>query len=259
VDPAPAEPEEHPLKAAPHDQQRLLEVQALDARLDLLGYRRRTLPEHAELDKLDRELAEVRDRIVAAETERSDLERARDKADADVEQVRQRARRDQQRLDTGQVSSPRELQSLQSEIASLARRQSDLEDTELEVLQRLEDVDKHHVGLLTRRAELGVERDATAARRDASLRDIDAELADKTGQRADLVAQVDTALVDLYEKIRASSNGVGAAALLRRRCTGCQLELNATDLSRFRAAAPDEVLRCEECRRILVRTAESGL
>jgi predicted nucleic acid-binding Zn-ribbon protein len=44
-----------------------------------------------------------------------------------------------------------------------------------------------------------------------------------------------------------------------RRCTGCQLEVNAADLGTFAAAADDEVLRCEECSRILVRTAQSGL
>ena len=66
-------------------------------------------------------------------------------------------------------------------------------------------------------------------------------------------------LVALYEKIRARENGVGAAALHQRRCPGCRLELTASDVSRLRDAAPDEVLRCEQCQRILVRTPESGL
>jgi uncharacterized protein len=52
---------------------------------------------------------------------------------------------------------------------------------------------------------------------------------------------------------------VGAAALVQRRCQGCRLELNAADLREITAAAEDEVLRCEECQRILVRTAESGI
>ena len=63
----------------------------------------------------------------------------------------------------------------------------------------------------------------------------------------------------MYEKLRASSGGVGAAALHRGRCEGCHLQLNTTDLNRLRDAPDDDVVRCEECRRILIRTDESGL
>ena len=65
-------------------------------------------------------------------------------------------------------------------------------------------------------------------------------------------------LLALYDKIRVSS-GVGAAMLRRGRCEGCHLSLNTVDLRAIRDAPADEVLRCEECRRILVRTDESGL
>jgi uncharacterized protein len=268
VDPAPAHPEprpsrfhaeELPLKAAPHDQQRLLDLQDLDTRLDQLAHRRRSLAEHAEIEKLDRALADVRDLIVAAETERSDLERQRDKADADVEQVRARSRRDQERLDAGQVGSPKELESLQSEIASLARRQSDLEDVELEILQRIEDTEARLAGLAARRTDLAADRDRAAERRDAAIGLIDGEAATASEMRGILAGQIDTALIELYEKIRVQQGGIGAAALKQRRCSGCRLELNTVDLGRIRDAVDDEVLRCEECRRILVRTVEAGL
>ena len=73
-----------------------------------------------------------------------------------------------------------------------------------------------------------------------------------------MVLGLDAALLALYEKIRESS-GAGAAMLRARRCEGCRLELNPQELQRIRSAADDEVVRCEECRRILVRTGESGL
>jgi predicted nucleic acid-binding Zn-ribbon protein len=234
-------------------------VQALDTRLDQLAHRRHMLPEHAEIEKLDRQLADGRDLLVAAETERSDLERQRDKADADVEQVRERSRRDQQRLDTGQVGSPRELESLQSEIASLARRQSDLEDVELEILQRIEDVEARHRKLSTQQAALTAQRDAAVGRRDTMVAEIDGAVDTAEEARRSLAGQIDSALLELYEKIRAQQGGIGAAVLKHRRCSGCRLELNTVDLNRLRDAAADEVLRCEECRRILVRTDESGL
>ena len=71
--------------------------------------------------------------------------------------------------------------------------------------------------------------------------------------------EVGAELLALYDKIRASVGGTGASELRQRRCGGCRLELNQVDLSRIKAAPADEVIRCEECRRILVRTAESGL
>lgn len=247
------------LNADPAAQLRLLEVQRLDARLDQLAHRRMTLPELAEIRELSAEQAELHDRTVAAETEESDVSRELAKAEADVEQVRTRASRDQQRLDVGQVSSPRELENLQHEIASLAKRQQDLEEVELEVMQRLEDVQALLGSLAAQRATVEESLAAAGGRRDAQFAAIDAETAELAGQRSALVPDVPEALLALYEKLRATGGGVGAAELRQRRCQGCRLELNTTDVNRIRAAAPDEVLRCEECGRILVRTADSGL
>ncbi len=126
------------LNADPASQARLLDLQALDSSLDRLDHRRRTLPELATIDELTSRLREVSDALVTAETLESDLARDQRKAEGDVDQVRQRSDRDQQRLDAGQVSSPRELENLQSEIGSLARRRSDLEDVVLEIMERRE-------------------------------------------------------------------------------------------------------------------------
>lgn len=250
---------EHPLNASPTDQLRLLDLQALDTRLDQLAHRRRTLPEHAEIERVDARLRQARDLLVAAQTEHGDVERERRKADADVEQVRARATRDQQRLDSGAVTSAKDLENLQHEIASLARRQSALEDVELEIMERLEGIEERVAELRGEVAALEEERAAVVARRDAALAEIAAEEATTRDLRGTLSGQIDPALVALYEKVREQQGGIGAAMLQHRRCQGCRLELNAQDIARIRAAAEDAVLRCEECRRILVRTAESGL
>jgi predicted nucleic acid-binding Zn-ribbon protein len=110
------------VNAPPAAQLRLLDLQALDSALDRLEHRRRTLPELAQLDALDRQLARLRDALIMAETEDSDLGREQDKLEHDVDLVRARAVRDQERLDAGSVASPRELENLQSEIASLSHR-----------------------------------------------------------------------------------------------------------------------------------------
>ena len=176
-----------------------------------------------------------------------------------MEQVRSRIGRDRTRLDAGQVSSPRELENLQSEIESLLRRQSDLEDVELDVMERLEAAQARLKEAGAERAAIGTDDAAVTARRDVALAEI-AELSRQAAERrAAVVAEEPADLIDLYERLRAQHGGVGAAALRRGQCQGCHLTLNTVDLNAIRAAAADDVLRCEECRRILVRTDESGL
>lgn len=247
------------MKAAPDDQLRLLDLQALDSALDRLAHRRRTLPELAAADELQGRVDRLADDVVLLQTEDTDLGREQSKIDADVEVVRSRMAKDQQRLDTGQVSSPRELENLQSEIESLHRRQGDLEDAELEIMEKREVVQRRLSEVLAERERVALELAETEQRRDATFAEIDADAEKTTQQRAELATGIPAELLALYEKMRASSAGIGAAALHRGRCEGCHLQLNTTDLNRLRDAPADDVVRCEECRRILVRTAESGL
>ncbi|GII91939.1 zinc ribbon domain-containing protein [Sinosporangium siamense] len=246
------------MKAAPGAQKRLLDLAGLDAALDRLAHRRRTLPEIAEIAELTTRLGRLATQIIAAETEAKDLARDQSKAESDVDAVRARADRDRKRLDSGQVSSPRDLTSLQSEIASLQRRQDDLEEVVLEIMERREAADAKTAALVAERDEVTASRDAAADRRDAGYSEIDKD-ADGTGRKRDaLAAEIPGDLLALYTKLREQS-GVGAAHLQAGRCQGCRTSLPIAELNRIRTTAPDEVVRCEECRRILVRTPESGL
>lgn len=197
--------------------------------------------------------------MVRAETECSDLEKEQYKADADVDQVRTRAARDQQRLDSGQVGSAKDLENLQHELTSLARRQAALEDVELEIMERLEIAQGRLRAAVAERDLLDADLATQSAQRDAELAAIDQQTAGFDAERATLAATLPADLLALYEKLREQFGGVGAAALRQRRCEGCRLEINSTELGRIRAAPPEEVIRCEECRRILVRLTDSGL
>ncbi|MBH5334577.1 hypothetical protein IHE55_07085 [Streptomyces pactum] len=247
------------MNAAPADQIRLLDLQALDLRLAQLAHKRRNLPEHAEIDALSADLTQLRDLLVAAQTEESDTAREQTKAEQDVDQVRQRAARDQKRLDSGAVGSPKDLENLQREIASLAKRQADLEDVVLEVMERRESAQERVTELTGRVSAVQAKADEATARRDAAAAEIDAEIATVTKERGIVAGSVPADLLKLYDKLREQQGGVGAARLYQRRCEGCRLELNITEINELRAAAPDAVVRCENCRRILVRTPESGL
>jgi uncharacterized protein len=247
------------VKASPEAQLRLLELADLDAELGRLEHRRRSLPEHGELNDLEERDRALGDELTALTAREGDLKREQAKAEADVEQVRTRIGRDRTRLDAGQVSSPRELENLQSEIESLLRRQSDLEDAELDVMERLEAVQARLGEAADERTAVAARLTEVTARRDAALAELSEQSGKASDRRAAVVAEEPADLMDLYERLRAQHGGVGAAALRRGQCQGCHLSLNTVDLNAIRGAAPDEVVRCEECRRILVRTDESGL
>jgi predicted nucleic acid-binding Zn-ribbon protein len=251
--------EELPLKADPFAQLKLLDLQRVDASLDQMAHRLRTLPELASLAKVAAARTEVGDRHGRLKTEVDDLGRAQRKADADVEQVRDRRARNLARIDGGLVSDPKQLQAMQHEVATLDRRIGDLEDSELEVMERLEEASAELAGLEDELARLEAEAADLTRARDAAFTEIEARRSDALGERELLAADIPADLLALYEKLRAQLDGVGVGALQHGRCGGCRLNVGAADLARMATAPSDEVLRCEECNRILVRTSESGI
>lgn len=238
------------------DQRRLLDVQDLDTRLAQLAHRRRTLPALARLVELDARLGDLDTALVTSRTAASDLRTELAKAEADVAQVRARAARDQQRLDGGQVGA-KDAQALTSELASLASRQSHLEDVELEVMERLESHESVLRDLEQAQGALVADRDVVVAERDAGYAEIDAETDRVRAERERTAEGLDAGLVALYERLRGQLGGSGAAALRGTRCEGCRLELNPLDLEAIRARPADAVVRCEECGRILVRLTDA--
>lgn len=252
-------PREHILNAEPADQQRLLDLQDKDTRLAQLAHRLATIPEAKAMAELDTRLARLRDEIVAAQTIVGDLDDDLARAEADVEQVRERERRDQHLLNSGSISDPKQLQNLQHELESLARRKGELEDAELALMERSEGAQAAVAQLSAEREARDVERADLAQTIAATTDEVAAERASVETERAAIAASIPADLLALYERVRAEHNGVGAAHLHRGRCEGCRLQLTPIDIERLRAAPPTEVVRCEECRRILVRTAESGL
>lgn len=247
------------MQADPDVQMRLLDLQALDTRIDQLGHRRRTLASAARATEISARIGAVGDTVVAARTLEGDIRGELERAERDVASVRDRAAHDQSLLTSGSVSNPKQLESLRMEVESLARRQSDLEDIELEVLDRLDRAEQVVAQLEGEREALVASLAEAEAERDREYADIDGESAQAHQSRQELSATLPADLMSLYERLRADNAGVGAAALHRGRCEGCRLDLSPADKERLRAALATEVVRCEECRRILVRTPESGL
>lgn len=244
-------------RAPAADQVRLLALQELDSTLARLDARRRSLPEAQRAAELEARVAALDEDAVILRTRVADLDREVARAEREVEQVRARADRDRKRLEAGTGTS-KDLMGLQHEIETLAARQRDLEDVELEVMERREtDADR----LATVEQQLATAREQLAeavAARDAALAGIVAEGRRVAGERARAVTTVDAGLVALYEKVRSTRGGVGAARLEGGRCGGCHLDIPGSDLAQIRETPADEVVRCEECGRILVRESEAA-
>lgn len=247
------------MKADPSAQLRLLDVQELDVRADQLRHRRATLPELGEIASLERDRVALDDSARDQRIVVEDLTAEQEKIDGDVEQVKARRQRDRDRMDAGSITNPKDLELMTEELVSLERRISTLEDSEIEVMERLEEATDG----LTRLEEQVAATDRRLAdladARDTTFAEIDQQLADVAGERESIASDVPDDLTALYDKLRATKGGVGAAALRARECGGCRLTVDAAELAVIRAAAEDQVLRCEECQRILVRTPESGL
>jgi predicted nucleic acid-binding Zn-ribbon protein len=245
------------MKADPAVQQRLLALAEIDAELSRLAHRRRTLPEHTALSGAEAAVRVAKDKLVEVETAAGDLDRDIRRLERDIEGVRARVQRDNGLL-AGVGIGAKQANDLQHELETLARRQSVLEDEELEVMEQREalgvDID-HSRGVL---AAAEKEVSTISERRDTELADIDAADTGRRRARAEVVTDVPAELLTAYEK-RREQHGVGAAALLQRRCQACRLELDRTALSELRAAPADEIVHCEECGVILVRSKDSGL
>ncbi|HEY0217997.1 MAG TPA: hypothetical protein VGC57_16520 [Cellulomonas sp.] len=238
--------------ATPADQRRLLDLQGLDTKLDQLAHRRAALPQHAVIAELDSQIADLDTAIATSRTAASDLRRELTKAESDVQQVRDRAARDQARLDSGSGSA-KDLQALQSEMVSLGRRQSELEDVEIEVMERLEAHEDALSGLTTAHAALLNRRAEVVAERDAELATIDAEAADVKVRRDAMAAPLEDRLIQIYDRLRGRLGGVAVAALRHGRSEGSGLPVPGSELAVIKATPEDQLVYCEDSGRILVR------
>lgn len=245
------------MKADPAVQRQLLDLAEADAELARIEHRRRTLPEIAEIAEAEKAVRVRKDAQVAIRTQVDDLDREVKRQEKEIDAVRSRADRDGKLLQSGTVAA-KQMTDLEHEIATLHRRQGALEDDLLELMERREalEMDVQHAEVELAKAEAAVTDAAT--RRDEVFADLATQEARSTARREALLPKFSTELLALYNRVR-EHKGTGAALLRSRRCGACRLELDRTVIAHIKAAPADEVVRCEECGAILVRTAESGL
>ena len=240
------------MKASPSDQRSILDIARFDQQTNSLRHKAANLPELAELASTTIKANNARDLRIAAETELNDVKRELLRAEGDVEQIVSRITRDEARL-IGGSASPKELEQLQHEVGTLGARRAELEEIELEIMMRVDAINERITTLKTEEAEYAAVIADLEIRKENALTILHNDLDAIAKDRSETVNGIDKALVDLYEKIRETTGGAGAAALSAGSCTGCNLSINAVEIKRMADLAEDEVVRCEECRCILVR------
>jgi uncharacterized protein len=241
-------------KAPASEQLRLLDLQALDSKLTQLDRRAAAVSANADIAALKEKLAAADSGLVAINTEASDTAMQLKRAETDVELVQTRIDRDQQRLDSG-AGSPKDLSALQSELVSLNKRRSDLEDAELEVMERLESVRARQAEHQRSNDALAQELVALEKTRDDELAGIAAERKEVESARSELAGTFEAPLLAVYEKTRAH-RGIGAARLFHGKSEGSGMQLSPGDLNEIRSAAADEIVFCPDSGCILVRSAD---
>ena len=245
------------MKASPTEQKELLRLQAIDIRVQQLTHQIANLPEDAALAGLAKKSEEVRRRLIGAVGELDDAKLELSRLESDVAVVEARIARDNERVQ--HTSSVKDIQGLEAELTSLRKRQGDLEEIELTVMERVEDREAVVAGIEGERNAIADEVSVTEQERDRAKAAHESTLDELARDRDAVSGLVPDELRELYEKRRAVGGGVGAALMRARTCSGCNMALTGSDLEAVRSAPTDEVLFCPDCGRILVRTEESGI
>jgi len=240
------------MQASVAQQSLILELQLLDNEIMQANTKLKSLPEIEQLLHIDKRIITATDELAVVKSEADQIALELRRGEVDVETVTDRIKKDEARLASGNAT-PKELEQLQHEVGTLKKRQESLEEIELEIMIRSDAITSRSNTLTTDLASLQTLKDEISGRLKTATDEISKVIADKTTARNLVANQIEKPLLDLYEKIRANGGGVGAAALVGNKCNGCNLAINAVEIERIKSLSKDELLRCEECRRILVR------
>jgi predicted nucleic acid-binding Zn-ribbon protein len=213
------------------------------------------LPERAALADHERQLNDIERRTADATGRRDDLGRKSKRIEDEVALLDEKISGEEDKLYKSGMTSAKDAQLLQEEIASLRRHKSDLEDGIIELMEQIEPVDGELSSLAENRAAVEAEMATLRAALEAGEAEIDAEIGEVGGRRADEAAQIDAGLLEEYAKLRSQLDGVGVASFSDGRCHGCPLNLlhPAMETDRINHEAAETVIHCDECSRILVR------
>ena len=230
--------------------QQLLDLQTEDTAIKRLEERKASLPEAQRLAEVNAQLAESTADLEIAQKQHDEIAREQDKLEGEIGIIDAKITKEEQRLFGGAVSNPKELGALQAEVAMLKRRRSEGEDSLLEVMVQKESATATLERLQGEQSAAATQAEELSAVVAALVTEIDTQLQEHSSKRGTASAPLPSELLELYEKLRTTKNGVGVAALEGGTCQGCHTKLSNKEIERIKAEGG--LQRCENCRRILV-------
>ena len=236
--------------ADPEDLDRLLAIQAIDDEVRRLEHQLDGLSEQQELDELlgqDRLLAEG-DADLREQLERS--ERDQRQVEAEIDALGQRLVEAQTRLYEGSLTSAREVQAVEAEIASTKRRRSEHEDQLLEIMEVTEGIEGRLSELVAVREALAVRIAERTAARDAAAQELLVRIAEVRVRRDPVAAAIPTDLLARYEQAAIRGGGTGVGVLRDQACTACRINFPMSEIDGYLTGPP--LTTCSQCRRLLV-------
>ena len=226
----------------------LLDVQDLDLQIDRLLDRRKSLPELEAYRKAHEQQLALEKELLEASSLLKTLELDFDKHEGELEILESKLKEHETRLYAGGMSS-RETEYMRLEVQSLTGQRSAMEER---VLTLLEDVDPARETV----QRLTAEREAVMSTKGAlekvikaEWKQIDAELARKEERKKEAITPIPPDLLEMYEKLRLSKEGVAIGRFENGVCGGCHMALSSAEAAEALSA---EIPRCVHCRRLLV-------
>jgi predicted nucleic acid-binding Zn-ribbon protein len=229
---------------------RILELQELDISIDRLEARRKELEAGTDVDAGRKLADEAEERVGELRLALDSVRREEKRLEGDAGSLASRIEAEQKRLYDGSVVNPKELSSIQAEVANLRARKARLEDDELGQMERREEMEKRLPALEDELAEARRRLEELEAAAEREVGQIAKTIEQRRAEREEMAATFDEELVDLYGDLRAQKKGIAAAALKDGVCQGCHEKLSALAIDRLKKT--DGIRRCEYCRRILV-------
>lgn len=215
---------------------------ALDAVRIRLAEIAAALREPAELVAARQAHAAAEAELAHCRTAQRDLELAQADANAKIG-------RTEQRLYSGQISNPRELENAERDLQQQRNQQAHVEDLLLEAFLAVEMAAEQHAACQATLTQLTTEWTVTQA----ALREEQARLkARLPGLQTRQIAARQAApqnLLQLYDNLRARKGGRAVAELDGETCSACHVAVPASKLAT--AFEGDELTYCGNCGRLL--------
>jgi len=239
------------MKAKVESQRLLLDLNSIDQSISKLDYQKKNHPQLMKITELTARVPSIEASIVENDSQITETKKEVSKAEIDVENISKRVQKDKERLASSETSA-KDLTQLQHEIGTLDSKQKELEEVQIEFLEKVEDLEHKKRGLQEIVEQVKAEISELNIAIKADFEKANKEIVTFSTERLTVISKVEKDLLDLYEKIR-SEHGIGAGLFSHGTCNSCQIQISPSEINNINSTDPEEVIRCENCRCILVR------